>query len=135
MLYFLVLGVKKRLPRFRLIPKIIRLEMARQLHMYRLCNQLRAEANLPLLPPDRRQDSRPIENRVALSVSNRLPLIIQDLTEIFTNTNSQMIQKSISSESVVLGLKLEGFAGKIGSKEMDSEGSQLPRLVRISQFC
>ena len=112
------------------IPKIIRLEMARQLHMYRLCNQLRTEANLPLLPPDRRHDSRPIENRVALSVSNRLPLIIQDLTEIFTNTNSQMIQKSISSESVVLGLKLEGFAGKIGSKEMDSEGSQLPRLGR-----
>ena len=112
------------------IPKIIRLEMARQLHLYRLCNQLRTEANLPLLPPDRRQDSRPIENRVALSVSNRLPLIIQDLTEIFINTNSQMIQKSISSESVVLGLKLEGFAGKIGSKEMDSEGSQLPRLGR-----
>ena len=112
------------------IPKIIRLEMARQLHMYRLCNQLRTEANLPLLPPDRRHESRPIENRVALSVSNRLPLIIQDLTEIFTNTNSQMIQKSISSESVVLGLKLEGFAGKIGSKEMDSEGSQLPRLGR-----
>ena len=112
------------------IPKIIRLEMARQLHLYRLCNQLRTEANLPLLPPDRRHESRPIENRVALSVSNRLPLIIQDLTEIFTNTNSQMIQKSISSESVVLGLKLEGFAGKIGSKEMDSEGSQLPRLGR-----
>ena len=112
------------------IPKIIRLEMARQLHMYRLCNQLRTEANLPLLPPDRRHESRPIENRVALSVSNRLPLIIQDLTEIFINTNSQMIQKSISSESVVLGLKLEGFAGKIGSKEMDSEGSQLPRLGR-----
>jgi len=112
------------------IPKIIRLEMARQLHLYRLCNQLRTEANLPLLPPDRRQDSRPIENRVALSVTNRLPLIIQDLTEIFINTNSQMIQKSISSESVVLGLKLEGFAGKIGSKEMDSEGSQLPRLGR-----
>ena len=116
------------------IPKIIRLEMARQLHMYRLCNQLRAEAISlslsPLLPPDRHHDSRPIENRVALSVSNRLPLIIQDLTEIFSNTNSQMIQKSISSESVVLGLKLEGFAGKIGSKEMDSEGSQLPRLGR-----
>jgi len=71
------------------IPKIIRLEMARQLHMYRLCNQLRTEANLPLLPPDRRHDSRPIENRVALSVSNRLPLIIQDLTEIFTNTKFQ----------------------------------------------
>ena len=51
------------------IPKIIRLEMARQLHMYRLCNQLREEADLPLLPPDRRLDSKPVENRVALSLS------------------------------------------------------------------
>ncbi len=46
------------------IPKIIRLEMARQLHFYRLANTLRLEAGLPVLPPDRRQDSTPVENRV-----------------------------------------------------------------------
>jgi len=32
------------------IPRIIRLEMSRQLHFYRLANQLRKELSLPLLP-------------------------------------------------------------------------------------
>ena len=112
------------------IPKIIRIEMARQLHMYRLCNELREEADLPPLPHDRRLDSQPVENRVALSASSRLPFETEDLTAFFSNSSSQMIQKSLSSDSVVLGLKLKGFAGKIGSKKEDSEGSQLPRLGR-----
>ena len=112
------------------IPKIIRIEMARQLHMYRLCNELREEADLPQLPPDRRLDSKPVENRVALSALSRLPFKTQDMTEFFINSSSQMIQNSVKSGSVVLGLKLKGFAGKIGSKELDDEGSQLPRLGR-----
>ena len=112
------------------IPKIIRIEMARQLHMYRLCNQLRREAELPLLPPDRRSDSKPVENRVALSALSRLPFKTQDLTGFFSNSSSQMIQNSILSGSVVMGLKLKGFAGKIGCKEIDEGGSQLPRLGR-----
>jgi glutamyl-tRNA(Gln) amidotransferase subunit E len=41
-----------------------------------------------------------------------------------------MIQKSLSSGSVVLALKLPGFSGKIGSKELDENGAQLPRLGR-----
>ena len=112
------------------IPKIIRIEMVRQLHMYRLCNQLRREADLPLLPPDRRLDSKPVENRVALSAISRLPFKTQDLTELFSNSSSQMIQNSMRSGSVVMGLKLKGFAGKIGCKEIDEGGSQLPRLGR-----
>ncbi len=112
------------------IPKIIRLEMARQLHMYRLCNQLREEADLPLLPPDRRLDSKPVENRVALSALSRLPFKTQNLTYLFSNSSSQMIEKSLSSGSVVMGLKLKGFAGKIGRKTEDIEGSQMPRLGR-----
>ena len=112
------------------IPKIIRIEMARQLHMYRLCNELREEADLPQLPPDRRSDSKPVENRVALSAQSRLPFKTQDLTEFFINSSSQMIQNSVTSGSIVLGLKLKGFAGKIGCKEVDDEGSQLPRLGR-----
>ncbi|MGY8669669.1 MAG: hypothetical protein ACKVJ7_01305, partial [Candidatus Poseidoniales archaeon] len=36
------------------IPKIIRLEMARQLHFFRLTNQLRTQFSLPLLSTDRR---------------------------------------------------------------------------------
>jgi len=112
------------------IPKIIRIEMARQLHMYRLCNELRSEANLPLLPPNRELDSEPVENRVALSALSRLPFETEDLTYIFHATSSEMIQKSFVSGSVVLALKLKGFAGKIGYKREDSEGSQLPRLGR-----
>ena len=112
------------------IPKIIKIEMARQLHMYRLANQLRQESSLPELPTDRRLDSIPIENRVALSAVSRLPLEISDLSDLFTHCSSDMIKKSLSSGSVLLALKLSGFAGKIGSKEVDENGAQLPRLGR-----
>ena len=112
------------------IPKIIKIEMARQLHMYRLANQLRQESSLPELPPDRRLDSIPIENRVALSAVSRLPLEISDLSDLFIHCSSDMIKKSLSSGSVLLALKLSGFAGKIGSKEVDENGAQLPRLGR-----
>ena len=67
------------------IPKIIRLEMARQLHMYRLANELRSEANLPKLPPNRSNDKIPIENRVALHVKSKIKKEIHDLTELFLN--------------------------------------------------
>ena len=112
------------------IPKIIKIEMARQLHMYRLANQLRKESSLPELPPDRRLDSIPIENRVALSAVSRLPLEISDLSDLFIHCSSDMIKKSLSSGSALLALKLSGFAGKIGSKEVDENGAQLPRLGR-----
>jgi glutamyl-tRNA(Gln) amidotransferase subunit E len=112
------------------VPKIIKIEMARQLHMYRLANELREEAELPILPPDRRLDSIPVENRVALSASSRLPFETEDLSNLFLNSNSEMVKKALSSGSVVLGLRLQGFAGKIGSKELDENGSQMPRLGR-----
>jgi glutamyl-tRNA(Gln) amidotransferase subunit E len=104
--------------------------MARQLHMYRLANELREEAELPMLPPDRRLDSIPVENRVALSASSRLPFETEDLSNLFLNSNSEMVKKALSSGSIVLGLRLQGFAGKIGSKELDENGSQMPRLGR-----
>ena len=84
------------------IPRIIKIEMARQLHMYRLANQLREEASLPELPPDRRLDSIPVENRVALSAVSKLPLEISDLSNLFIHCSSDMIQKSLSSGSAVL---------------------------------
>jgi glutamyl-tRNA(Gln) amidotransferase subunit E len=112
------------------IPKIIRLEMARQIHMYKLANQLRVEANLPLLPPDRSNDNIPVENRVAASAKSRLPINILDVTEIFSTSESSMIQRSLSKDEVVLAVILPGFAGKLGVKTSDSQGSQLPRLGR-----
>ena len=112
------------------IPQIIKIEMARQLHMYRLANELRKEANLPELPPDRRSDSIPTENRVALSTASKLPLKTNNITDLFVNSSSEMVQKSLSSGHIVLALKLEGFAGKIGKKELDESGAQMPRLGR-----
>ena len=112
------------------IPRIIRLEMARQLHMYRLANQLRDEADLPLLPPDRRDDQIPVENRVAKAVENRILMRIHDVTSSFDDCTSTMVERALARGSQVKAIILPGFAGKIGMKEMDEEGSQLPRLGR-----
>ena len=112
------------------IPRIIRLEMARQLHMYRLANQLRYEADLPLLPPDRRDDQIPVENRVAKAVENRILMRIHDVTSSFDDCTSTMVERALARGSQVKAIILPGFAGKIGMKEMDEEGSQLPRLGR-----
>ncbi len=112
------------------IPKIIRLEMARQIHMYRLANELRSEANLPKLSPNRSNDKIPIENRVALHVKSKIKKEIHDVTELFLNCESSMLQNSISNHEVVKCITLPGFAGKLGSKKNDINGSQLPRLGR-----
>jgi len=112
------------------IPRIIRLEMARQLHMYRLANELRGDANLPPLPPDRSDDEIPVENRVAAAASSRLPLEVHDLSNCFVDCESEMVRDSLSSGSVVQGTALPGFADKIGSKQPDADGAELPRLGR-----
>jgi len=111
------------------IPQIIRLEMARQLHFYRLANELRSEANLPPLPPDRREDSAPVENRVSLAVSNRIKLDLHDLTELFSSSQSELVSSSLVSGHSVLATSLPGFSGRLGKKE-DGDGPQLPRLGR-----
>jgi glutamyl-tRNA(Gln) amidotransferase subunit E len=112
------------------IPRIISLEMARQLHMYRLANELRSEAKLPPLPPDREEDEIPIENRVAAAAASRLPLRILDLTDCFASCESEMVQDALSGGAAVQGVALPGFVGKIGNKRLDSDGAQLPRLGR-----
>ena len=110
------------------IPRIIRLEMARQLHFYRLANELRKEASLPSLPPNRSEDAIPTENRVQLAATNRIPLEINDLTEALSNCESEMIRKSVNEGATVLGVALPGLAGKLGTKQLDQDGAQLPRL-------
>ena len=112
------------------IPRIISLEMARQLHMYRLANELRDEANLPPLPPNRDDDEIPVENRVAASAASRLPLDIHDLSDLFADCESDMVQHSLGDGSVMQAVVLAGFSEKLGTKETDSENSQLPRLGR-----
>ena len=112
------------------IPGIIRLEMARQLHFYRLANELRSKASLPPLPPNREDDSIPVENRVALSASKRIPMKLSDLTDIFQNCESKMISSSLKSGSSMIAVALPGFSGMLGTKSLDNEGAQLPRLGR-----
>ncbi len=112
------------------IPRIIRLEMARQLHFYRLANELRSEAELPPLPADRELDSKPVENRVKLATSNRIPLDIHELSGLFSDCESEMVSSSIEDGSSVLGIALPGFSGRLGKKTPIENGSQLPRLGR-----
>ena len=112
------------------IPRIIELEMARQLHFYRLANELRSEMGLPILPNNRDDDDSEIEQSVAQEVSKKLPLKINDVSDLFSSCESKMVTSSLDSGGVMLALVLPGLAGKIGTKVLDSQGSQMPRLGR-----
>ena len=112
------------------IPRIIQLEMARQLHFYRLANELRSDFSLPPLLPDRESDSRPVENRVEVATTRRIPYFTHDVTALFSECDSDMVTSSIQNGSCILGISLPGFSGKIGKKTTDEKGSQLPRLGR-----
>ena len=112
------------------IPRIVRLEMVRQVHMYRLANELRSALDLPQLPQDRRLDDSEIESSVADEVAKHIALESTAVTTSFSSCDSRMVKQGLESGFVMLALPLPGFAGKIGSKELDSEGSQMPRLGR-----
>jgi len=108
------------------IPRIIRSEMARQLHFYRLANKLRESHDLPLLPSDRREESEPITDRV----SELLPLNLVDVSSHFASCEAKRVKQGLAEKSVMLALPLPGFSGLIGTKELDSDGAQMPRLGR-----
>ena len=112
------------------IPRIIKLEMARQLHFYRLANTLRGQLSLPALPSDRRLDDASTEASVRDKVAQALPLQLTDVTEVFADCESKMVVNGLQKSYTMLALPLPGLAGKIGTKQLDSEGSQLPRLGR-----
>lgn len=112
------------------IPRIIRLEMARQLHFYRLANELRASLDLPPLPPHRDDDDGAVEEAVALRVAQHLELRLVDVSTAFASTTSGMVSDGLSSGAVMLALPLPGLLGRLGTKSMDDDGAQLPRLGR-----
>lgn len=112
------------------IPRIIKLEMVRQLHFYRLANVLRKQLSLPPLPADRRQDDADIEAKVAKQVAQKLPLTLVDVTKHFANTESKKITEGLANGFTMLALPLPGLAGKIGTRQLDVGGAQLPRLGR-----
>lgn len=108
------------------IPKIIRCEMARQLHFYRLATQLRKAHNLPDLSSDRRVESPIVQNEVC----QILPLELVDVSASFSTCDSKMVKSGLESNSIMLALPLPGFSGLIGTKELDADGAQMPRLGR-----
>ena len=112
------------------IPRIIRLEMARQLHFYRLANDLRTMLSLPALPPHRDLDDSTIEHQVAEAVKTHLPLSLQDVSDVFSSTDSGRVADGLANGAVVLALPLKGLLGRLGAKSLDDDGAQLPRLGR-----
>ncbi|HIF46021.1 MAG TPA: Glu-tRNA(Gln) amidotransferase subunit GatE [Candidatus Poseidoniales archaeon] len=106
------------------IPKIIRCEMARQLHFYRLANILRSNYGFEPLGPDRRISSPSVD------VESILPLKLVDVSESFANCQSKMVQNGLGAGSKMLALPLPGFAELIGTKTLDEDGAQMPRLGR-----
>ena len=112
------------------IPQIVRLEMVRQVHMYRLANELRSSLGLPPLPPNRDLDDTGTELEIAETVAKHIPLEYSDVTNAFASCESRMVTEGLAKGYTMLSLPLNGFAGKIGSKSLDVEGAQLPRLGR-----
>ena len=108
------------------IPRIIRCEMARQLHFYRLANQLRTMHGLPSLPSDRREESESITEQV----SELLPLKLVDVSSEFASCEAKRVKQGLAENSEMLALPLQGFSGLIGTKEFDADGAQMPRLGR-----
>ena len=108
------------------IPKIIRCEIARQLHFNRLANQLMSSHGLPALSSDRRKESPSLSEEV----EKILPLNLVDVSSQFSSCDAKRVKQGLESKSVMLALPLPGFNGLIGTKEFDTDGAQLPRLGR-----
>ena len=104
--------------------------MARQLHFYRLANTLREAAGQTALPPDRRMDDAETEAAVAEAVAARFSDTLHDVSAVFASSTSSMVERGFGQGHVMLGLSLSGMAGLLGTKTLDEEGSQLPRLGR-----
>ena len=112
------------------IPRIIRSEMARQIHFYRLSNTLRANHNFPPLGSDRRMDDPSSEAAIREGVHRIIPGRVQDISEIMDGVESDIITSAMSSGSSIMVLALPGLSGYLGTKERDGNGAQLPRLGR-----
>ncbi len=112
------------------IPRIIRSEMARQIHFYRLSNTLRANHNFPPLGSDRRMDDPSSEASIREGVHRIIPGRVQDISEIMDGVESDIITSAMSSGSSIMVLALPGLSGYLGTKERDGNGAQLPRLGR-----
>jgi glutamyl-tRNA(Gln) amidotransferase subunit E len=55
---------------------------------------------------------------------------LADVSESFANCQSKMVQNGLGAGSKMLALPLPGFAELIGTKTLDEDGAQMPRLGR-----
>ncbi|MED5272189.1 MAG: hypothetical protein VX613_04795, partial [Candidatus Thermoplasmatota archaeon] len=108
------------------IPRIIELEMSRQLHFYRLANELRETIGEPKLPPNRDDDDEELEMKISQKLIELIPFEINDCTDLLKDCDSKMIQNSLKNKSSILCVKLPYLSGRLGIKILDSEGAQLP---------
>ena len=76
-----------------LLPKVVELEVIRQLHLLKIRDELKK----------RGVTEDDIKNEP-----------IRDVTEVFTKTKSKIIKKKLQQGGVVLALKLKGFGGLLG---------------------
>ena len=112
------------------IPKIIKLEMVRQLHFYRLSNKLREQIGVKRLSPNRLDDDETYEKEVSEKLINLVPINIFDCTDLLKECESNIVQNSLKKENKILCIKLPYLSGYLGKKEFDLDGAQLPRLGR-----
>lgn len=112
------------------IPTIIRIEMARQIHFFRLANKLRLDLDLPPLPAHRDLDDASVEASVKARVADHLPLRLVNVSSMFTSTASGMVSDSMNNGAVMLALPLPRCSGVLGTKSLDQQGAQMPRLGR-----
>ena len=75
-------------------------------------------------------DDEATEEEVAKLVEELLPCDVTDITDVFSNCQSKMVVDSLADGAKVLAVKLANFAGRIGSKQLDASGAQMPRLGR-----
>ena len=108
------------------IPEYIRVEMARQLHLYELATRLRAAAGLPELSADRRDDHEADEAAVLDVARTRMSTPPVDLGSHVAGGPSALLQRAVRRGDAVLGMRLPGLAGLLGRK--DPEAPQRPRL-------
>ncbi len=83
----------KGVQELELLPKVVELEVIRQLHLLKIRDELRKRG-------------------VSEDDLKREP--IKDVTRIFSKTRSKIIKRKIGQGGVVLALKLKGFGGLVG---------------------
>ena len=67
---------------------------------------------------------------MAEAVAARFPDVLNDVSSVFASSTSGMVERGLAQGHVMLALSLPGMAGLLGTKTLDKEGAQLPRLGR-----